>query len=79
MQFQPVSIRSPHIELDNLLKRMGAAATGGQAKHLIRAGQVTVNDAVETRRGRKCYPGDRVILQGNGAWVVVLGADHPDH
>lgn len=79
MQPQPVPIRSTYIELDNLLKRMGAAATGGQAKHMIRAGLVVVNDAVETRRGRKCYPGDRVALQGSGVWLVVDGSGQTDH
>ena len=52
------------IRLDQFLKLSGAAGTGGQAKVLIQAGQVTVNGEVETRRRRKLRPGDRVIAGG---------------
>lgn len=52
------------IRLDQFLKLSGAAGTGGQAKVLIQAGQVTVNGEVETRRRRKLRPGDRVIAEG---------------
>ncbi|QDT46691.1 ribosome-associated protein [Symmachiella dynata] len=52
------------IRLDQFLKLSGAAGTGGQAKVLIQAGEVTVNGEVETRRRRKLRPGDRVIAEG---------------
>ncbi|TWU12383.1 ribosome-associated protein [Symmachiella macrocystis] len=52
------------IRLDQFLKLSGAAGTGGQAKVLIQAGQITVNGEVETRRRRKLRPGDRVIAEG---------------
>ncbi len=50
------------IKLDQYLKLQGVVDTGGQAKGLIRAGQVKVNGEVETRRGRKLKPGDVVEL-----------------
>lgn len=53
------------IELDRFLKWMGAVETGGEAKHAIRAGRVTVNGVVETRRGRKLQAGDRVTLDAD--------------
>lgn len=59
----------PFIRLDQLLKREGLTATGGQAKLLIQEGEVRVNDEVETRRGRKLREGDRVELGGH---VVVV-------
>lgn len=52
------------IQLDQFLKVIGVAGTGGQAKLLIQAGEVTVNGAVETRRGRKLTTGDRVGIFG---------------
>jgi ribosome-associated protein len=52
------------IKLDQFLKLMGIAQTGGQAKMLIQAGEVLVNGAVETRRGRKLVKGDRVSTMG---------------
>ncbi|MEB3358066.1 MAG: RNA-binding S4 domain-containing protein [Synechococcales bacterium] len=48
------------IQLDQFLKYQGVAQTGGQAKLLIQAGEIQVNGAVETRRGRKLVSGDRV-------------------
>jgi ribosome-associated protein len=52
------------IRLDQFLKLAGAVGTGGQAKVLIQAGEVTVNGEVETRRRRKLRPGDRVVAEG---------------
>lgn len=55
-------ISPPTIELDRFLKWVGAVETGGEAKQCIRAGRVTVNGVVETRRGRKLQAGDLVAL-----------------
>lgn len=57
------------IKLDQFLKLVGVASTGGQAKILIQAGEVLVNDQVETRRGRKLVPSDRVTAMGD-TWQV---------
>ncbi len=52
------------IKLDQFLKFQGMVQTGGQAKLLIQSGEVRVNGAVETRRGRKLIKGDRVTTLG---------------
>ncbi|MBO3461482.1 RNA-binding S4 domain-containing protein [Aetokthonos hydrillicola Thurmond2011] len=52
------------IKLDQFLKLMGVAPTGGQAKLMIIGGEVKVNGTVETRRGRKLVSGDKVMVQG---------------
>lgn len=52
------------IKLEQFLKLARIAPTGGQAKLLIQSGQVRVNGEVETRRGRKLRPGDRVEVDG---------------
>lgn len=52
------------IKLDQFLKLIGVAPTGGQAKLMIVGGEVKVNGTVETRRGRKLVSGDRVTVQG---------------
>lgn len=51
------------IKLDQFLKVMGIAPTGGQAKLLVQQGLVYVNDEIETRRGRKLRTGDRVRIE----------------
>ena len=50
------------MKLDQFLKWQGLADTGGQAKHLILSGEVSVNGKKETRRGRKLIHRDVVCL-----------------
>ena len=57
------------MKLDQFLKWQGWTSTGGEAKSLIRAGLVSVNGLVETRRGRKLINGDQVVLGANQALV----------
>ncbi|MEQ8752469.1 MAG: RNA-binding S4 domain-containing protein [Coleofasciculus sp. G1-WW12-02] len=52
------------IKLDQFLKWVGIASTGGEAKLMIQEGDVTVNGIIETRRGRKLVEGDLVSVQG---------------
>lgn len=58
------------IKLEQFLKLAQVAATGGQAKVIIQGGQVRVNGLVETRRGRKLRPGDRVEVGGEELIVM---------
>ena len=55
-----MQITTPFIKLDSFLKGESAVSSGGDAKIVIAEGAVSVNGEVETRRGRKLYPGDRV-------------------
>lgn len=55
----PLAVVLP-IRLDQALQRMDAAATGGHAKLRIQDGEVRVNGAVETRRGRKMAASDLI-------------------
>jgi ribosome-associated protein len=59
------------IRLEQFLKWVGATSTGGQAKLLIQAGEVTVNGEVETRRKRQLAKGDRVALMGEVFEVAI--------
>ena len=54
----------PYIKLDQFLKWQGIAQTGGEAKIIIKEGDVMVNDSFETRRGRKLRTGDFVTVDG---------------
>ncbi len=53
------------MKLDQFLKWLALVDSGGQAKHLITSGQVSVNGFIETRRGRKLNHGDRISLAKN--------------
>ena len=57
------------IHLEQFLKRLGVAATGGDAKMLIQNGEVRVNKTVETRRKRQLITGDKVQI-GKETFVV---------
>ena len=48
----------PGTTLGRALKAAGLVGTGGEAKVLIQAGEVSVNGEVETRRGRRLQEGD---------------------
>ena len=65
-----VSITTPFIKLEALLKYAGLVGTGGESKIRIAEGEVLVNGEVCTQRGRKLHPGDRVELGGEALLVV---------
>lgn len=67
---EKINIESDYIKLDSLLKLANLVMSGGEAKLLIMDGQVKVNGEIETRRGRKLYPGDRVAVLERGDAVV---------
>ena len=62
-------VRGEHITLDALLKATGLAASGGDAKARVAAGDVSVNDETERRRGRKLRAGDVVAIDGQRVHV----------
>lgn len=64
-----ITIRDDHIKLGQALKAVGLVENGGEAKEVIQSGQVAVNGEVETRRGRKCVPGDVIVFRGETVTV----------
>ncbi len=66
-----VTIKAQPIELCQLLKFSGLAATGGEARSVIGAGQVLLNGVVETQKGKKVMSGDKVTLGGETITVQV--------
>ncbi|MBL6645910.1 MAG: RNA-binding S4 domain-containing protein [Flavobacteriales bacterium] len=64
------SLRTPYIDLLQLLKATGLCATGGEAKWTVDEGRVTVNGEGESRRRRKLLVGDEVVVDGQ--YLVVL-------
>jgi ribosome-associated protein len=62
---EDVEIGAAGIRLGQLLKLVGIAGTGGEAKEILEAGVVTVNGRPEGRRGAQVHPGDVVDVDGN--------------
>jgi ribosome-associated protein len=61
-----VPIRDSVIRLGQFLKLAGLIDSGADAKRVLALDEVTVNDVVESRRGRQLVRGD----------VVALGDEH---
>ena len=59
-----VEVTGEYIALGELLKLAGVVDSGGEVKRVLAEGKVTVNGAVETRRGAQLRPGDVVHLPG---------------
>ena len=55
-----IKINTEKIQLDQFLKWANLVDTGGEAKKLIKGGNLRVNGEIEYRRGKKLYPGDVV-------------------
>lgn len=53
------------IKLGQALKAAGLVESGVEAKDVIQNGLVLVNGEIDTRRGRKLYPGDTASFDGN--------------
>lgn len=70
-----VTIHSPFIKLDSLLKYSGLAETGGHAKEIVIQGLVTLGGEVCTARGKKIYPGDVVVVDGEYS-IEVSGGEN---
>ena len=57
------------VELKNLLKLAGLCESGGAAKVAIAEGRVTVDGAVELRKGCKIRAGQVVAFEGHSVAV----------
>jgi ribosome-associated protein len=64
---------SGEIRLGQFLKLAELVDTGAESKELIAAGEVVVNDEVETRRGRQLADGDVVHARAAAVRVVSSG------
>lgn len=74
---QEISIHTPFIKLDQLLKFAGVAEDGALAKELIWQGCVSVDGETEQQRGKKIYPGAvvRVLAEGLDAQFLVTAGE----
>ena len=66
---EEITIRAEPIELSQLLKFAGLFDSGGEAKHAINNGGVTVNGAVETAARKKIFAG--TVVKDAGRTLLV--------
>ena len=67
---EKIQIRDDFIKMGQLLKLANLVESGAMAKEVIEEGLVKYNGEVETRRGKKVYPGDTVEFNGESVTVV---------
>lgn len=65
-----IAIGPNGIRLGQFLKYVNAVGTGGEVKWLLESGDVTLNGAVEIRRGTQLGTGDVVATHGK-SWRLV--------
>ena len=71
MTIHRFQLRGEFIPLNDLLKLLGLAPSGGAAKALIAEGSVSVDGEIETRIRRKLRPGQVVRFADEEIRVVV--------
>lgn len=59
-----------YIKLGQALKLASLVSSGVEAKIVVQEGEVLVNGEVDTRRGRKLYPGDTFTYKGETVKVT---------
>ncbi len=64
------ALRDEYVALDNLLKLVGIADSGGHAKRMVADGLVQVDGHGETRKTAKIRTGQIVTTQGMTIRVV---------
>lgn len=70
MPSQTFELEGEYVELNQLLKLAGIAASGGEGKHLVADGLVTVDGVVELRKTCKIRAGQVVAIDDEVIRVV---------
>ncbi len=60
---EEIYIDGDYIRLDQLLKYVNIASTGGEAKIRIQEGEIKLNNEIVTQRGKKVKDGDIIEFQ----------------
>jgi ribosome-associated protein len=65
-------LRGEFIPLDALLKTTGLAASGGEAKAMVAAGQIKVDGQLELRKRCKIRNGQVISVAGSSIRVIAV-------
>lgn len=71
MEIRQFQLKDEHVRLCDLLKLAGIVDSGGQGKHMVADGAVTVDGQPESRKTAKIRAGQTV--QCHGVQIVVMG------
>ena len=65
MSLKTLQIKDEYITLGQFIKVMDLISSGGEAKSFLLNNEVIINGEKDSRRGRKLYKGDLVVVQSN--------------
>lgn len=65
-----VLINTEYITLGQLLKYTDLIQSGGQAKYFILENEIFVNNESESRRGRKLYINDEIVIKNYDSYLI---------
>lgn len=71
----PVVIHTEFIKLQDAMKYANIVYSGGEAKQMILDGMVSVNGVICTMRGKKLYPGDSFVFDGQSYLICIHAAE----
>lgn len=58
-----IEISTEYITLGQFLKFADIVSSGGMVKPALQELTIYVNDILEARRGKKLYPGDKILVK----------------
>ena len=67
---EKIIIKSEYITLGQFIKFTNIVSSGGMVKAILEEYTIHVNDILESRRGKKLYPGDKISIKGIGTYRV---------
>ncbi len=71
-----IRINSEFITLGQLLKFADIIQSGGEVKTFLSENRVWVNQVLESRRGRKLFPGDKIDINHQSVLQIASKDDH---
>lgn len=74
MDKQKVTLKTPFIKLDQLLKYASVTSSGGEASYFISEGFISLDGVKEMQRGKKIRPGMTVTcnIPGNEEIIITV-------
>jgi S4 domain protein YaaA len=70
IKMKKIKITSEYITLGQLLKFADIIQSGGETKFFLSTNKILVNCELESRRGRKLYPGDLIEINNDTLEIV---------
>ena len=71
METRTIQLKDEFVRICDLLKLAGVAQSGGQGKHMVADGEVTVDGQPESRKTAKIRAGQ--MVECRGVRIVVAG------